>query len=645
MELRYSSMHLRTRVFGSLLRLAVLIVFAFPAGGGVRAAPEAGTLLWNTFLGGGDFEAPRGMARDASGNIYLIGRSNSNWGAPVNAFSGYQDAFVAKLDSNGNLIWNTFLGGNFFDEGIGIAVDVSGNIYAAGWSPASWGSPINGFAGGYSDGWVAKLNSSGARLWNTFLGGSGLDWGTGVAVDASGNLYIAGGGTATWGTPIKSFSGGYSDAFMLMLNNGGARMWNTFLGGGGEDDSNDIAIDAGGNLYVVGRSDAAWGSPVHAYTSGDDAYAAKLNSGGTRLWNTFMGAAGDDVANDAMVDAAGNLYLAGKSASTWGPPVNPIAAGGDAFAAKLNTGGVRLWNTFMGGGAADEGFGITVDTSGNVYVAGQSGATWGPPLTGYAGGASDAFVAALRSTGKRVWNTFMGGGGADTGWDVVVDRTRNLYVAGNSPASWGSPIDPFAAGDDAFLAKRPGISARSFRSAGALDGWVLESNESSNLGGPINVTAATLNLGDDAADRQFRSILSYNTGVIPDNAVILSVRLKLRSAGVVGMNPFLTHGNLLADVRKGAFSGNGALQALDFQAAPSKVAALSFTNKPINGWYVKAMAPADFTYINKAGVTQFRLRFALDDNNDLSADYLKISSGNAAVVSSRPLLVVEYYVP
>jgi hypothetical protein len=174
----------------------------------------------------------------------------------------------------------------------------------------------------------------------------------------------------------------------------------------------------------------------------------------------------------------------------------------------------------------------------------------------------------------------------------------------------------------------------------------LESSETSNVGGSLNGAATACRLGDDASRRQYRSILSFGTGALPDNAVITSVTLKIKQAGVVGTNPFSTLGNILVDIRTGAFSSSAALQLNDFQAAASKNGALTFTNSPVSGWYSKALTSTNFSYINKAGVTQFRLSFAKDDNNNAVADYLTFYSGDFTTTpGNRPVLIITYYLP
>lgn len=186
-----------------------------------------------------------------------------------------------------------------------------------------------------------------------------------------------------------------------------------------------------------------------------------------------------------------------------------------------------------------------------------------------------------------------------------------------------------------------------FRSIGANDGTVVESAELSGIGGAMNATAATFNLGDDASDRQSRAILHFNTSSIPDGATITSVKLKIKRQGLVGTNPFTTHGKLVLDMRKPFFGVGAVLAAADFQAgavAPAgKLNAGQFSSTPVSGGkaYQATLPASSFQFINKTGTTQFRLRFTLDDNDDNSADVMMFFSGNS-ILSERPELEVQY---
>ncbi len=356
------------------------------------------------------------------------------------------------------LTWSTFLGGTSIDQGYGIAVDGSGNVYVAGVSQATWGSPIRGYSGGNGDAFAAKLDGGGNLMWNTFLGGSEQDVSHAIAVDGSGNVYVAGYSDATWGAPVRAYAGD-DDAFAAKLDGSGNLIWNTFLGGSDAvnpnkgDTGHAIAVDGSGNVYVVGTSWDTWGSPIRVYTSDRrDAFAAKLDGSGNLAWNTFLGSGGDDYGYGIAVDGGGNSYVAGQGCGSWGSPVRGYAGWCDGFAAKLNGSGSLAWNTFLGGsGDADGADAVAVDGSGNVYVVGDSPHTWGSPVRAYAGG-DDAFAARLDNSGNLTWHTFLGGSEDDYGYEIAADGSGNATVVGYSRATWGSPARPFTSEPDAFAA-------------------------------------------------------------------------------------------------------------------------------------------------------------------------------------------------
>lgn len=199
------------------------------------------------------------------------------------------------------------------------------------------------------------------------------------------------------------------------------------------------------------------------------------------------------------------------------------------------------------------------------------------------------------------------------------------------------PAQPTAARPLASLTVR-------FRSIATHDGWVLESGENTSAGGTGRVGGLIFILGDDGSNRQYRSILSFNTSILPDTATIVKVKLKIKRAGVAGTNPFTTHGKLIFDMRKGFFGTSSGLAPADFQAFATKLNAGQFGSTPVSGGsaYLAFLPSTSFTYINKKGLTQFRLRFAMDDNNDAGADYMSFRSGDYSVLSDRPELEIEY---
>lgn len=193
---------------------------------------------------------------------------------------------------------------------------------------------------------------------------------------------------------------------------------------------------------------------------------------------------------------------------------------------------------------------------------------------------------------------------------------------------WSSPIQK-SYPDGIFQAK--------------FDGWILESSENSNKGGTKNNTSKFFLVGDDALNRQYRSILSFDTSGLPDNAVITRVQVWIRRGKIVGRNPFKTHKGLWVDIRRGNFGTSAKLQLNDFQKRAHKSRVGKFTYDG-DRWYRAELSPVAYQYINKAGRTQIRLRFLKDDNNDFGADYIKFYSGNAPRVNT-PALEIDYYVP
>ena len=213
-----------------------------------------------------------------------------------------------------------------------------------------------------------------------------------------------------------------------------------------------------------------------------------------------------------------------------------------------------------------------------------------------------------------------------------MDADAGVWWSFETQSDFVSPVTP------------PITQTATFLSQGNYDGWVLESTETSNKGGALNNKSKLFLVGDDAANRQYRGILSFDTSSLPENAVVTKMTLKVKKAGLVGTNPFKTHKGLVVDIQKLNFGTSPKLQKPDFQVKGSKDFAGQFSNKAVSGWYTAELGSEAYAYFNTSGVTQFRLRFNKDDNNDLGADYFKFYSGNAGI-SSGPQLIVEYYVP
>jgi CSLREA domain-containing protein len=182
-----------------------------------------------------------------------------------------------------------------------------------------------------------------------------------------------------------------------------------------------------------------------------------------------------------------------------------------------------------------------------------------------------------------------------------------------------------------------------FISAASQDGWILEKSETASAGGSLNATLSTITLGDDASDKQYRGILSFNTAGLDDAATVLFAAVKVKKSSIVGTNPFNTHGSLLCDMKLGSF-GTSALALGDFKASATMSSAGNFASIG-SSWYRANLLTGVSAFINKTGLTQCRIRFTKDDNDDRGADQLLIHSGSAGNSNNRPMLIVEYYLP
>ncbi|MBU1878699.1 MAG: SBBP repeat-containing protein, partial [Chloroflexi bacterium] len=410
--------------------------------------------------------------------------------------SGTRDPFVAKLNGSGALQWNTFLGQSGADTGFDLTMDATGNLYVVGTSSAAWvETPLVGHHGG-TDTFVAKLNGSGALEWYTFLGGAGTDQGNALTINPAGSLFVAGYSSADWGwgTVIRGYTGSSFDMFVFKLLNDGTYQWHTFLGGPSSDMGEAIARDDSGNLYVYGTSQGTWGAPKRAYTAGRDGSAAKLNSGGVLQWNTFLGGALDDFGYGVAVSAGGSSFLVGYSNNSWGTPLRSYTAFADGYVARLDTDGNLQWNTFWGGASFDSIYGIfrhpgTTD----LYLSGYSSADWGAPIRDYSGG-QDGFLVRMDNAGSIYWQAFVG----DTGNEIIsgagLDSSLNPYVIGHTNAPWGTGIG----GEDVFVSRLFGTQSVTYAEpAGDCDSHtpcyttITEAINEVSAGGRVYVYAGT----------------------------------------------------------------------------------------------------------------------------------------------------------
>ncbi len=266
------------------------------------------------------------------------------------------------------------------------------------------------------------------------------------------------------------------------------------------------------------------------------------------------------------------------------------------------------------------------------------------------GNISGAGIAGITGSGNVYTVTVNTGVGQGNIRLDLLDNDSIMDAASLPLGGAGAGNGNFSGEEYNLTAAQVTIITASFTSNGTNDGWILESSEDSNRGGRKNNNSEILRLGDDSQDRQYRALLHFPTYYLPDNAVVTEVILMLKGQGVIGTDPFTTHQNIQVDIRSGVFGSFGpwgidALQESDFQNPSSMDAAGFITNINNSGWYWGTLNSASNFFINLTGVTQFRLGFQLDDNDDLGDDFITFFSGDYASIHDRPRLVIKYYIP
>lgn len=375
----------------------------FQATGGTRNAflsrfDSGGVLRYTVYLGGGGVDMGLAVAVDGGGNAYVAGRTTSTNFPVQGAFSGTAgggiDGFITKVNPDGSgLVYSTYIGGGGDDQVLDIVVDGAGNLYASG-RTASGNFPTRGpfQAGrvGEDDAFVLKLNSAGNDLiYSTYLGGNGIDIGAALAVDGGGAAYVGGitssDNLPTASTPYQATRRGNFEAWLAKLSPGGNELvFSTYLGGGGDDEINGIAIDSAGQAVVAGSTGSGdfpvtgGSAPQAGYGGGfRDAFLVRFSGNGQDLlYSTYWGGNNDDRALDLVLDPDGHAMIAGFTLSENFPVVSPYQATkvtsspADAFVARISFAGGALYSTFVGGEDDENARAVAVDSNRHVYIAG-----------------------------------------------------------------------------------------------------------------------------------------------------------------------------------------------------------------------------------------------------------------------------------
>jgi hypothetical protein len=456
--------------------------------------PALDNLIASTFLGGISYNYATSLALDIFGNVYLAGYTDSLdfpttigaydrvinpevFGDPPDWYHRYPtDVFVSKFNGNlTELLASTYLGGaegswwNAPDDvAYSLALDSAGNVYVGGVTESpDFPTTPGAYDRSYSDkmdAFISKLDSNLTTLLaSTYLGGSGEDRDSSLALDSSGNVYLTGTTQSTdFPTTVGAYGQTYNgggDAFISKLDSNLSTLFaSTFLGGSIGDVGSSLALDGSGNVYLTGTTQSTdfpttSGAYDRTYNGGTfDAFVSKLDGNLTTLLaSTYLGGSGGDSANSLALDGSGNVYLTGTTQSTNFPTTvgayDQTDNGKDAFVSKLdNHLTTLLTSTYLGGNLSEFGYSLALDNEGNVYVTGYTESVDFPTTPGaydrtYNGGFNsesppyygDAFFSKLDThLTTLLVSSYLGGSDSDFGRSLAIASTGDIYLIGNT---------------------------------------------------------------------------------------------------------------------------------------------------------------------------------------------------------------------
>ncbi|MCL4298835.1 MAG: SBBP repeat-containing protein [Anaerolineae bacterium] len=508
-------------------------------------------LVYSTFLGGSNEDYPRQIAVDSAGNAYIAGYTySSNFPTTPGAYqtSGSFTDFITKLNPTGSaLVYSTYI--NAGDIYV-LAVDSGGNAIIAG--SATFGIPTTAGAydtalSGPEDGYVIKLNSTGSALvYGTYLGGSNWDDIRALAIDSSGAVYVTGftngGFPVTAGAYDTTYNGGLEDIYVAKLNSTGSTLvYSTYVGGSLVESPSAIAVDGSNNVYVSGLVQynsfpTTAGAYDTTFNGATDIFAVKLNATGSALlYGTYLGGSADEYVSDMKVDGSGNLYLFGDTPSSNFPTTSgaydrTLNSGYATYLTKLGPSGSALvYSTYLeGANAQTNGNALSIDASGNAYVAGSvyassANASFPTTLGAYdmslgATYSHDVFVTKFNPSGSALLYSTLFGSENDSEQtvDMVTTNSGDMLVLGqayeaNIPTTAGAYDTSYNGSSDGFVFKlhpdnSPTISA-----------IVDQITDEDTPTGPLSFTIADM---ETAASSLTISGSSSNISLIPNSNIV-----------------------------------------------------------------------------------------------------------------------------
>ena len=411
------------------------IIGALAAGAlaGAIAAPAAAQVspTWLTQFGGSASDEADALAPDGSGGVFAAGATTGSLGGP---WAGARDAWVARYDEAGNRVWITQFGTSADDPVTALAPDSSGGAFVGGWTAGSLGGP----SAGTNDEWLTNYDGAGNQRWIIQFGTSSFEEANALAPDGSGGVFAGGRTGGSLGSPL---AGGH-DAWLARYDGAGNQVWMRQFGTSGFESTQALAPEGSGDVFAAGRALGSLGGP---WAGLNDVWLARYDGAGNQVWMRQFGTSDHDTATAVASDGSGGVLIAGWTEGSLG---GPFAGGHDAWLARYDGAGTRVWMRQFGTGDTDQALALASDDSGGAFIAGRTEGSLGGPSAG----GPDAWVARYDEAGNRVWITQFGTSADDFAYALAPDGSGGAFATGFTRGSLGGAS---AGGADVWLARFP----------------------------------------------------------------------------------------------------------------------------------------------------------------------------------------------
>ncbi len=400
---------------------------------------------WMYYLGGSADEVAQAIKIGPNGTLLTVGETTSVdfEGRNNSYFGGATDGFLANMTQAGELAWITYFGGNNEERNLNLGLDDTGILYICGTTLSNDLPGRHNNAHGLEDGFVARVSRTGNLHWTSYVGGSSADSCADLAVSADGRLYVTG------STESIDFEGRnnsthdnhwhYGDAYLAVMDRLGALQWMTYLGGEGKDEGTAIVADPSGDLFLIGQTTSvSFEGQINNNIGFTDAFALRITRDGESLWMRYFGGAEDEFGSGVVLDDRQEyLYIAGLTASPqFEGQINSHHGGDtyqDGYLLKVSVSGELDWMVFLGGSEADLAYSATIDSDGQIIVAGSTASSnFEGRINDHHGGYNDAFVLARSPSGDLGEMIYTGGSDSERARSCAADGFGRVYVSGST---------------------------------------------------------------------------------------------------------------------------------------------------------------------------------------------------------------------